>query len=165
MPCVSGAPSAQACRQPWPPWVSFRQGSRGRVVRRKAQPEMDPAFCYFCFLTKLGMALALRPHPPRGPCAWQAGGVGWTPSDGVTGGGRTTVGPATCPAFCLEGSIWEAELKVLLRTRHRHGLAAVILSGKETASLAFGRDELVAGRTQGAQVYAAKTRVFCPRCS
>lgn len=127
---------------------------------------MDPAFCYFCFLTKVGMALALRPHPPQGPCAWPAGGVGWTPSDGITGGGgRTTVGPATCPALCLEGPIWEAELEVLLRTRRRRGLAAVILPGKGAASLAFGKGELVAGRAQGAQVYAVKARVFCPRHS
>ena len=36
---------------------------------------------------------------------------------------------------------------------------------KGAASLAFGKGELVAGRAQGAQVYAVKARVFCPRHS
>lgn len=69
------------------------------------------------------------------------------------------------PCLLSRGAIWEAELKVLLCTRHCHGVAAVILSRNETASLAFGKDKLVAGRAQGAHVSAVRTRVFCPQCS
>ena len=151
--------STQARRQPGPPGVSFRQCSRGWVVHRKAQwvevktqPEMDPAFCYFCFPTKVGMALALCPAHP----GVLVPGRQWVlEGHHVMASLAVAAGPPWAshgPFLLSRGAVWEAELKVLLCTRHRHSLAAVILSRNETASLAFGKDELVARRAQGAHV-------------
>ena len=41
---------------------------KAQWVEVKTQPKMDPAFCYFCFLTKVGMVLALRLTHPGSSC-------------------------------------------------------------------------------------------------
>lgn len=167
-------PQHRSANSPGHPGDLLQSRVLRRVVRRKAQwvevktqPEMDPAFCYFCFLTKVGMALALRPTHPRGPCAWQARGRGWTPSDGITGGGsRTTAWGQPVPCLLSRGVHLGSGAESVAEDKgeHRHGLAAVITLRKEVASLAFGRMSwwLAGPRSPSLR---GQDRVFCPRRS